>query len=101
MFFLKGCGVINENKKGGRMENMEKKESDNIWDCLINQYVEIILNDGIDSTRPHIIKKTGLLIGTDNNFVFIRGKTKIEALAIKNIERIAELEKQENMEEVR
>jgi len=32
-----------------------------------------------------------MLIGTDNNFVFIRGSIKTEALAIKNIERIAEL----------
>jgi hypothetical protein len=83
------------------MENVRKKESDNsIWDCLINHYVEIILNDGIDLTRPHIIKKTGLLIGSDYNFVFIRGKIKTEALAIKNIERIAELEEQVDITKV-
>jgi len=80
---------------------MEKGESnDNVWDCLINHFVEVIIDDGIDPSRPHIIKKTGMLIGTNSDFVFIRGKIKIEALAIKNIERIAELNNQENFREV-
>ena len=74
------------------METMEKKECGNaVWDCFINNYVEIILDDGIDPTKPHIVKKTGMLIGADTNFVFIRGSIKTEALAIKNIERIAGL----------
>ena len=75
--------------KNGSEDGSEKGNS--VWDYLINHYVEIIVNDGIDSSRPHIIKKTGVLLGTDSNFVFIRRSIKIEALAIKNIERIGEV----------
>jgi hypothetical protein len=90
-----------ENTENIKQWKSKKYNNDNnnnsVWDCLINRYIEIILDDGIDPTKPHIIKKTGLLIGADYNFVFIRGKIKIEALAIKNIERIAELEEQGDM----
>jgi hypothetical protein len=78
------------------METTEKNSND-VWDYLINHFVEVIVNDGIDPLKPHIIKKTGVLIGTDSNFIFIRGRIKIEALAIKNIERIAELQEQEDL----
>jgi hypothetical protein len=79
------------------METTEKDGSENVWDYLINHFVEVIVNDGIDPLKPHIIKKTGILIGTNSNFIFIRGSIKIEALAIKNIERIAELNNQETL----
>lgn len=75
---------------------MEKEQKpENVWICFLNNYVEVIIDDGIDPLRPHIIKKTGLLIGADSNFVFIRGDFKTEALAVKNIERIAKINDRE------